>query len=278
MKPYLVFLVACLTGLLSFSIAQEDFDEANQDALIIYTVQGDTLLNPVENWDAATDDELKDILLDQGYHQVLWQDFAGLIPLEYRKSITRLAIFTDGEEEILASVTPNADDYDTWTLALDALDGTYFGEDLIQTMIHEFGHIVFLMPAQVPRNLDVLQNEEDDALYEEAVDACPTYFTGEGCSIQSSYVYAFYQRFWTELYDQLDSSDESALYDAYPEQFVSDYASTNPDEDMAESWTFFVFNEKPEADSIANEKILFFYQYPELIDLRDQIRERMPEF
>lgn len=269
----LLGLLFCLTAL-----AQEDFDEAGQDALIIYTVQGDDLLNPVENWEAATDEELEDILLDQGYHEVLWQDFAGLIPLEYRRSITRLAIFTDGEEEILASVTPNGENYDTWTLALDALDGTYFGEELVQTMIHEFGHTIFLMPSQVPRSLEVLQNEEDEAIYEEAVAACPTYFTGEGCSTQDSYVNAFFGQFWLEFYDELESLDEGELYEAYPDQFVNDYAATNPDEDMAESWTFFILKDKPEPDTIAHQKILFFYQYPELTDLRDQIRERLPDF
>jgi hypothetical protein len=42
-------------------------------------------------------------------------------------------------------------------------------------------------------------------------------------------------------------------------------------EDIAESWAFFVLSPKPELKSIADEKILFFYEYPELVELRTQI-------
>ena len=146
-KLLLSKLMACASILIVLSLfnavlAQEDFDETGPDALIIYDVRGDTLLNPQENPAAATDAELEDVMLDRAYHEVLWQDFTELIPLRYRTSITRLSIYTDGEDGILASVTPNPDNFDTWTLALDALDGTYMSDDLIHTLIHEFGHIL----------------------------------------------------------------------------------------------------------------------------------------
>jgi hypothetical protein len=61
----------------------------------------------------------------------------------------------------------------------------------------------------------------------------------------------------------------------YQDQFVTDYAPTSPVEDIAESWTFFVLSPKPELNSIANEKILFFYEYPELVELRTQILKQI---
>lgn len=265
-----------LLVLLCSSFAQEGFDESAQNALIAYEVQGDELLNPQENPDAATDAELQEIMLDRDYHKVLWEDFTGLIPAPYRTSITRLTIFTDGEAELLASVTPNPDDFDTWTLALDALDGTDFSDELIHTLIHEFGHVLSLSPQEVPRNEEVLSSDEDEP-YEAAEAACPTFFTGEGCSVQSSYINSFFQAFWKDIYEESFELDEGELYERYPEQFVTDYASTNPGEDIAESWTFFVLEDKPTGDSIAERKIAFFYAYPELIKLREQILNNLYE-
>ena len=62
-----------------------------------------------------------------------------------------------------------------------------------------------------------------------------------------------------------------SFYNTYQDQFLTDYAHTNPAEDIAESFTFFILSARPELDSIASEKNLFFYEYPELIELRMQI-------
>jgi hypothetical protein len=40
---------------------------------------------------------------------------------------------------------------------------------------------------------------------------------------------------------------------------------------MAETWAFFVRGSEPIGDTIAGQKVLFFYQYPELVELRAQI-------
>ena len=65
------------------------------------------------------------------------------------------------------------------------------------------------------------------------------------------------------------------FYKIYQDQFLTDYAATSPLEDIAESWAFFVLSPKPELNSIANEKILFFYEYPELVALRQEILDRL---
>ncbi|MBI3151573.1 MAG: hypothetical protein HYZ21_05540, partial [Chloroflexi bacterium] len=57
----------------------------------------------------------------------------------------------------------------------------------------------------------------------------------------------------------------------YEDRFVTSYAATNPEEDIAEAFTFFVFGPTPAGDTIAEKKVLFFYQYPELIELRVNI-------
>jgi hypothetical protein len=46
---------------------------------------------------------------------------------------------------------------------------------------------------------------------------------------------------------------------------------TNPEEDIAESWSFFILSPKPAGNTIAEQKILFFYNYSELVQLRNEI-------
>ena len=58
-------------------------------------------------------------------------------------------------------------------------------------------------------------------------------------------------------------------------EFVTDYAPTSPAEDIAESWSFFVLKKKPASKTIANEKVLFFYEFPELVNLRSQIAHNL---
>jgi hypothetical protein len=68
------------------------------------------------------------------------------------------------------------------------------------------------------------------------------------------------------------------LYDFYSihaDQFLTSYAATSPEEDVAESWAFFILAPRPEPTSIANQKILFFYDYPELVTLRQELRNRL---
>jgi hypothetical protein len=65
------------------------------------------------------------------------------------------------------------------------------------------------------------------------------------------------------------------FYWLHANQFLTSYAAKNPEEDIAESWAFFILSSKPEPTSIANQKILFFYEYPELVTLRQEIRDRL---
>ena len=112
--------------------------------------------------------------------------------------------------------------------------------------------------------------------------ACPVYFPGEGCSRKNSYINAFYNQFWADIYEEFQDinliEDDDEYYEAldefyykYEDYFVTDYAVTNPEEDIAEAFTFFVLSPRPAGNTIAEEKILFFYNYPELVDLRDEI-------
>ena len=48
-----------------------------------------------------------------------------------------------------------------------------------------------------------------------------------------------------------------AFYEKHSDQFVDDYATTDPSEDMAETFAYFVYSPKPAGYTIVYQKILF---------------------
>lgn len=257
-------------------------DAREERFLVIYAVNGDEIEDPqYETVPVDLKDEQEDLVAQKS----IWNFFTSIIPAEQRSLIAEYAIMTDGKDNVLAAVSQTYDDPSLWALEVDIKDSDNY-HSLTFTLIHEFGHLLTLNPSQVPPDMDVFNHPDDDSVYQQAVDACPGYFPGEGCSDPASYINAFFERFWPEIYDewlQIDAIEDedtyyqklNEFYDKYQDQFLTDYAVTNPAEDIAESWSFFVLSPKPEANTIADEKILFFYDYPELVDLRQNILNRL---
>lgn len=249
------------------------FSDGEGEALIVYDVNGDSL-GDAELFEAVTDQDFE-IQEDEALHEDVWQTFVTLIPTDDREYLSQYGVFTDGEGETMAYVEPDPEDPTQWRMVIDVLD-TENQRDFIYTLLHEYAHILTLNDGQVPFDEDVYFSD-DESIYEEAAEACATFFTGEGCALPDSYMNAFFQRFWTEIYEQnqaIDPENYDGLYDFYLDyenQFVSDYAATNPGEDIAESWTAFILQQKPTGNSIADQKILFFYDYPELVEMRNEI-------
>ena len=91
-----------------------------------------------------------------------------------------------------------------------------------------------------------------------------------------SYLDDFYHTFWTDyLHDRLANPDSYGFYLRHQADFVTDYATTDPSEDIAESFTYFVLWDAPEGDAVWEEKLNFFYRYPELVEFRTQARARL---
>ena len=163
---------------------------------------------------------------------------------------------------------------------------------LISAMIHENAHILSLNSSQgdndaVPDDLYEEPYTELRELFQEKTSACASYYSDvPGCMNSNSYLNKFFQKFWVDIYpsfkwyfefDDYDKfEDNNALfYKKYKTQFVTDYAATNPDEDFADSYMLFVLKEKPTKSTIADQKILFFYDFPELVEMRDFIRSNL---
>jgi hypothetical protein len=229
--------------------------------------------------------ELEDEQDDRATHKAIWDYFAAIIPSAQREVVSEFSIFTDGRGNHLAAVNPRFSDPEHWTLYIDILDAkSYY--DLTYTLLHEEGHLLTLSSEQVTPSKAISKFPENKTVYQQEEDACSQYFTGKGCSEPDSYINQFFSRFWPYIYEewaQIDAEEDkdtraTMLDDFYKvnrDQFVSKYAPTSPEEDIAESWAFFVLSPKPELTSIANEKILFFYEYPELVELRTQILKQI---
>ncbi|MBN8655396.1 MAG: hypothetical protein J0M11_06625 [Anaerolineae bacterium] len=250
--------------------------------LTSYSVDGDSITNP----------ELKDVpaafepqQADSASQQEAWQVFATLIPPADRDMVVEFNVFTDGYSNTLAAVGQLSESPTDWMLEVDVAD-LEDKDSLIFTLIHEYAHLLTLNSEQVAPDKELVDDPFNPELQIEKGAACAYYFTGTGCSYEDSYVNAFYNRFWVDLeeewsvidvmqYDE-DASLEyyAALYAFYKEhqdQFVDDYSVTHPTEDIAESFTYFVFSPKPSGNSIKEQKINFFYEYPELVQLRSDI-------
>lgn len=270
---------ACLTnlGALSKTPPSEghgNFNNSEYD-LVSYQIAGDEILNPVKQ---PVSSALKPYQQDEASQRRVWDYFASLVPSENRRELTQYIIFSDGEANILASVAQSDFDATRWVLRVDIVDAAD-PKELTYTLVHEYAHLLTLKPEQVPPSLPIFNHPENGNVYEQEAAKCDTYFPGEGCSLPNSYINQFTETFWANIYDewaQIDNlGDEQDYYDAldsfyqkHQSEFVSDYAPTNPAEDIAESFSFFVLTPRPSGTTIAEKKLLFFYRYPELSALR----------
>ncbi|HUN23365.1 MAG TPA: hypothetical protein PK299_09565 [Anaerolineales bacterium] len=267
---------------------ESDLEEGGDQILTTYEIDGTRLKAPADVADPnSLDETLANLQADHAYHREVWAYFAKLIPAEQRRDLIRFQAVSDGEGEVLASVEPDTDDPKKWIINVDILDAQADMKELTYTLVHEFAHVLTLNNRQVPMDTDIFFNPTDEDLYNQRVSACPRYFTGEGCAKKDSYINLFFTAFWSDKYDEwveldyLEDEDEyyaqlDELYQKYADEFVTDYAATNPAEDIAESFTQFVFSPKPRGNgkTIADQKVLFFYDFPELVTLREEIVSR----
>lgn len=268
-----------MEGVTDVEVDEKLLDE--EYILVTYDVNGDEISSP--SYENVSSD-LESYQDDTATQEMVWEYYTAMIPADARELLTSYQVVTDGQGGSLAAVEQSQDDPTLWILNIDIAD-TQDLRDLTYTLIHEYGHLLTLNQDQVNISEDVFYNPDDDEIYDAAEESCPTYFPGEGCAKRNSYINLFYEEFWTDIYDEWSETqyieDDDAYYEAlddfyynYEDQFVTDYAATNVGEDIAESWTFFVISEDPAGNSIAEEKILFFYQFPELVALREEIVAR----
>jgi hypothetical protein len=246
---------------------------------------------------------------DEDLHKQLFDMYVSITPEQILSEVVYFEIATDsyGGKEAAAVGRSGGDFAMKYWLSVDPLDmapsaGSIDKKYHKTTMIHENAHILSLGSSQSD-NDDPYSSTGIDDLYEEpytelrkivqekAAACAPNYYDdASGCMKDNSYMNKFFQEFWVDIYpsfkwffefDDYDKfEDHNVLfYKKYKTQFVTEYAATNPSEDFAESFMVFVLKEKPAkstADFIhKDQKILFFYDFPELVEIRDFIRNNL---
>ncbi len=197
-----------------------------------------------------------------------WSFYTRLIPSDMRGALKELVLFADDLDGTAAYVAPLSDnDLSRWEMGYNLAyvwtsDRRLNKSETAYTAIHEYAHILTLDNTQVTVNNG----------------SCSRFHTGEGCSNAGSYINDFFNNYWTDIYDEnqridQDSDDEYiAFYEKYQDRFVTEYGATNPGEDIAESFTMFVIRDAPVSNRIADQKVKFFYNYEELVTMRERIR------
>lgn len=206
--------------------------------------------------------------------------FQYLIPEQQREMLLGFTIFTDGQDELLAQVGSD-DDISKWVLEVDVVDADQTNL-IMTTFLHEYAHLMTLEKEQMDMDKDVLFADDNYEIHVTAA-ACKTYFVeGMGCVKGNSYLHHFYEQFWLHIIDEwrereivTDEDEAELFYEDFEDEFVMDYAVTSPDEDIAEAWTYFILFPKPEGNKIWEQKIAFFYEYPEKVKLRAEILSRL---
>lgn len=181
------------------------------------------------------------------WHGDLWFSFSWLIPEEYREAFNQFEVFESGNT--LAYVVPNDDNNKFWTLGMNNQNIELASETLV-TYLHEYAHYLSLRDTEV------------DYFTDEA--GCETVFIDYGCLYENAYILDFYLQFWAD--GGLEESEDN---------YVSEYAVTSLEEDFSESFAHFVLTQTPEANTVVDEKILWFYQYEDLVQLRAEILSRV---
>ncbi len=192
--------------------------------------------------------------------QLLWQLVRSVIQSEDLQYFDYFLISSDGAYENAASVTTSPHDDgsgERWLIQMDDADLDY---EVVATLVHEYGHYLTLNNEQVR--------------YEDGF--APERYCEPGLIANDNAILTdFYQRFWKD-YIVTDVNQTSDLfYLRNQSDFVTWYAATGASEDIAESFSYFVLNDKPTGNSIADQKLRFFYDYPELVQLRQTIRQSL---
>lgn len=223
--------------------------------------------NPVDEFGQALE-ITEDTSFNENTYRLLWQYVVELMPDSMTDYIDKFEVGSDGRDGTMAFVYPTNEALTKFVLNLDIKDmtdssGAFNKKDMEETIVHEFGHVLTLNHTQM--------NES----------AKNTYVTQEGVLAKDSYMNIFYDSFWknkTDMYllsneDGYREYDVERLYGDHATWFVSDYAATNVEEDISESFRVFVLEAKPSGNTIKDQKVNFFYRFPELVELRMAIRD-----
>ena len=241
---------------------EEDYSQ--DDILASYTISGDSIT--LESSSPAPSAEDREI----------WNIFTTIIPPSARKDFKEFHVVNSEDSDTGAHVEQDSEDFKMWNMTVNLAsfynEGSLDNDYVYSTLIHEFAHVLTLSQTQM-RYYPVTTSQ---SILERFAEDCRTNLLHEGCLYENAYLDDFIDIFWADSeYLERVRNEEVSAFDDSPESFITDYAATNPWEDIAESFTYFVLRPRALGSSIADKKLQFFYDYKELEGLRAEIRSRI---
>lgn len=193
----------------------------------------------------------------------IWEKIKFILPNKGLENFDELYLTTDGKLNELASVKVNNSSGSIWIMNIDPEDVVFKNKNKLfyETILHEYFHYMTLNDKQVKYTENYnMKNYCEEGLV----------------SNKNSYINDFYNEFWKDILEDRNINKENLyFYDRHKNSFVDEYASTDPSEDIAETFSYFVLNDKPKGNSIKDQKINFFYKYKDLVELRNQLRSKI---
>ena len=192
--------------------------------------------------------------------RAIWSEVLEILPEEAFKQFEQLVLATDGKEG-MASYVRTLDEAGTrWELTIDPInldDQDYF----VDTIIHEYFHYV------------TLNSEQVDYTNEQTIDT----YNEEGMVFRpDSYLDDFYQAFWLDyIHDRRINQEGIGFFLRHEDDFLNSYAASTPSEDICESFVAFVMRDEIAGEKVWEQKVLFFYEYPELVEMRATLRAQL---
>ncbi len=239
---------------------------------------------PGDRWDIRNGEVVLRGVPNDTLARAYWARLVGTLPSDMLgRYVISLCLFSDGDGYRTGELVPLDSTNSRWELALDTVDVVLGGRDSarllssMHTIIHEFGHLLTLNDTQVQPSSDDFQDDSKG------------YLAREGYAGPGSYFFRFVEAFWPpeqlawwgdimamDDEEELQAQELDAFYRGHPGEFLTFHACTTPGEDIAESWAFFVLTDRPADTTLRADKVRFFYQFPELVRYRSDIRAALP--
>lgn len=254
-----------------FTIGEEAFFEENSYYpkdyydLISYTVVQNRLGSHTY-LDTSLPAEYRTLQQDRAYHAEIWKWITEVVPASARSNVKEFVLFTGETPMGLAGPDGYLKD---WSLYMNI---SYIHNEplFFSTLVHELAHVLTLNDKQIDYSIDEID--------------CFTYYVEEyGCSRENSYLFYFYEQFWDSIYDEWlringRESAQDRFYEKHQTSFVSHYASTNLEEDLAETFMYFILSPTPKGQTVAEKKVKVFHSEYEMTKLRAEILENLYEW
>lgn len=188
-----------------------------------------------------------------------WSELIDIVPLDRLDAVGVFGAFDDADSDVLAFVAMLGDANERFGIVVNVAAIDLDPDEFRLTLAHEVSHVF----TQTPDQLDVTVDEAD----------CSTLYNGNGCFLDGALVMEWIDQFWSE--QQLasipdlaegdeDGADRRCELDA---GFPGPYSATSPEEDLAESFSAYVFD--LEVPAAVAPRVDFFAVRSEFDAIRD---------